>query len=339
MLGPVQHGTSSFVPASSSGPVQYGNASYIPAVGLGPVQHGNASYVPASSLGPVQYGTTPESVITRLVRRATNRAYVQVVDEPNDIVLVGRIQSVTKIAASAWTDDNVSTIQIGGGAAQERVTIGKAGALSGTRFAAGPNFTDAGIESSLSLMFEAIGANDLTIRSLGQDFPLNDASNLSLDTDYSPRTSVVGALNQLRVLPRPTVGNFYTNGAGSTLQIGEAVQISANLTVSRATAAADNDSAKFIGVVERVTAIGLQARVLTEGPVSALFPAGMGAGDLSKSPVYLHTAVGLLTLTPPNGVGQVVLEVGWVLDSTGYVTGTGGLMLVMLSRGPKRVLP
>jgi len=139
-------------------------------------------------------------------------------------------------------------------------------------------------------------------------------------------------------LPRPSVGDLWVNDTGSPIAAGSAVRIAGNLEVSLASAAADDGDSRFLGVMERLTADANVGRVISEGRVSALFAAGEGTGDLSTSRVYLSVTSGLLTLVPPAVSGNVVLDVGVVISSTGYSNSLGGNMLVLLQRGLRRVV-
>lgn len=62
-----------------------------------------------------------------LLKRQTGRAHVTSIAEATDAVTIRAIERSTSGGALLWNDANVTTITIGGGAAQLGITIGKAG--------------------------------------------------------------------------------------------------------------------------------------------------------------------------------------------------------------------
>ena len=102
----------------------------------------------------------------------------------------------------------------------------------------------------------------------------------------------------------------YTNGNASAITQGECVYISAADTVDLADASADA-TAKPIGFVNdaSIAAAGTGG-IITEGVATGL--TGLTAG----SRYYLDSNAGAVTATPPTGVGNNVIQVGFAKNAT-----------------------
>jgi len=331
------------VPIAQGGPAQASSALFsaaVPTMQGGPAQSSQVEFFPTLTAGPAVDGLvlSLDSVPVDVFRLLAGTVNLKIFRENLDIALLGRIRKSVSGRASLWNDDSVVVITIGGGANQGTISMGRAGPAGGVRLNTGPTFENGELTSELALELEAAGpAADLSLRSLGQTFPINEVGDVSLSPDYVA-VSVIGVLNEQETLPRPSVGSLWANNTGGPIPAGSAVRIVGNLEVDLASAGADDGASRFIGVMERVTADTAEGRVISEGRVSALFAAGEGAGNLATSRVYLSVTSGLLTLVPPAAVGNVVLDVGVVISSAGYVDGSGGNMLVLLQRGLRRVV-
>ena len=310
---------------------------FIPGASLGPGIDSAIEAIPGRSLGPGIDGVilALNGIGYRPLRLDDEGTGTRELREELDLAVVASIARETSGRATLWTDDNTIGITIGGGVSNTLVAIGKAG--GGIQFNDGPTFDNDQITSLLSLSLAA--TVDLTLRSRGESIPVNESGQEALDADFT-KTSWIGALNELEVLPKPTVGVLYTNGEAGTLSPGHAVRLDGALdnTVIFANATADDGDSRLIGAVERSTLTAAQARVISDGPAELLFASGEGAGDLSRSRVYLSTTDGLFTLVAPSTTGNVILDVGVVLSSAGYSDSLGGTMLVLLRRGNRRVV-
>ena len=340
MLGPGVDGWIEGVVTETLGPGLDGLADFVPSASLGPGIDESIEAIPGRVAGPAVDGPilALDSVSVDVLRLLDGTVNFKSLRENLDIALLGRIRKSVSGKAVLWDDGNTVVITIGGGANQGTISMGRAGSAGGVRFNTGPTFENGELTSELALELEAAGPTaDLNLRSLGQTYPVNEAGDVALSPDYTA-VSVIGALNEQKTLPRPSVGSLWTNNTGGPIPAGSAVRIVGNLEVDLASAAADDGASRFIGVVELSTADTAEGRVISEGLVSALFAAGEGAGSLATSRVYLSATPGLLTLTPPATTGNVVLDVGVVISSAGYVNGTGGNMSVLLQRGVRRVV-
>jgi len=278
------------------------------------------------------------------LRRATGGSWRQEIAEDVDAAIVSKFRRSKTGDSEFWNDLFTTVVRLGGGALQGDISLGKAGALSGTQFSEGPLFTDAGVsQDSADLGVEASGVSaDLNLLSLGQSIALNAAGQEALAALYTA-TSIIGALNELEILRRLTGGNLFTNASGAQIEQGRAVRISGNLEIDLTHATANDGNSNFIGVTESAVADTATGIVLTDGPAQCYFPAGMGAVDHAQSNVFLGTTGGEFVVGSPtgpgapSGSGNVKLEVGRVIDSSAYNNGSGGLMLVMLVHGPRTV--
>ena len=324
--GPVLDLPLESLPDAYSGPVLDEPLASLPYVFSGPVIEGELESIDIFS------PTTP----VRLLRLDPAKAnYVELGE--SEVAQISRIQRTLVGDAALWDDDLVTTIGVGGGASQQRIKIG------GVAQTAVLNDNFLLSSSKISRVGEitvgpAGASSSLVLGGLGVQKSLNDLLNLTPDPELL-KASVVGLLNELRTRPTLATEKQLLNGTGGLLAAGTAVYMFDEEEIAEGSAVSDGDPAQFLGLLQVDTADTAQGPVATTGRRTAKFAAGEGVGPHANEIVYLSVTAGFCTLVPPSSAGNVVLELGYVADDSGYSDSLGGTMAVQLVRGSKRVLP
>lgn len=272
----------------------------------------------------------------RLLRIADSAAHHREISD-DEIVAVAVISRLNSGPALLWTDPVTTYITIGGGAAQEQISIG--GATTVVTLNANVVVEQTRVSRTGALRVGAGGGFVTTLSGLtGAAIQFNDG----VDLDYDPELlepTLVGVLNELLGRPATALEKSYTNANAGTLAVGTPVYMVSNTSVDVASAAADTLPANFLGLLQESTLTTALGRVATSGRRLARFAAGEGVGPHVRKEVFLSTTAGFCTLVAPSGSGQVVVLVGFVADDSAYNNGTGGTMVVEMIRDGKRVLP
>jgi len=139
----------------------------------------------------------------------------------------------------------------------------------------------------------------------------------------------------------PRFLEYYFNGEGTTLVLGEVVSHSTTTanTVLRADATADNAAARIIGFAQEVAGIAssLAGLIATEGTRrKALFVAGLTLSNGDE--VFLSTTPGRVTNVAPVTSGNIRQSIGTVTDASGY-TGSESAAEIQIIRGSKIKVP
>lgn len=338
-LGPPTEGPLDSVPAASLGAPVEGVVDLVPLENMGPPIEGEVEYIPGASLGPPFDADVvmamPDPILPIKDLAATARLKELV--EASDAVEIAYIQRVTSGPACLWDDDNVTTIQIGGGAEHLTTSIGKAGVpvLIGGAL----TVQDSSLLSGLPM---ELGSDSvLSLEGRSGSVPVNDAVDANLNTPFFSSTalSFVEAINEALVKTAGYLAESFTNDSGSLLVAGTCVYLSAQGLVEEADASADAAPANWLGVFVVDTAHGAAGKVAYEGEIAVKLAPGEGVGPHEKKPIYLATTAGFGTLTAPSGSGEVILLLGYVIDDTGYDDALGGTMLVQTVRAQRRVNP
>jgi hypothetical protein len=186
-------------------------------------------------------------------------------------LLSGSIARAAGGTGSLWEDANVTSITIGGGAAQTTVTIGKSSTttalLGALTVAETSTFTgvadfDAGITVAAgqavtgdgALSLTATGASiDLTLGARSSTITLNESGEESLNADFSA-TSIVGGLNELMAEGREvllsTTSSIDATATGTTnlFTVPASKTIVVTKAIIRLTAVATFTSAPTLGI-------------------------------------------------------------------------------------------
>lgn len=322
-LGPPYSGAALGIPGSALGPPFSGPSVGIPGVSVGPPFSGAAE-----ALSPLEYAP---------LKDVTGSVALKELVEVSDAPRIAFIRRSVPGPGYLWDDQFVTTILVGGGAFHTSTLIGKSGQI--LRLAGDLDVADAEISRTGALTVKSDLNLLLTARS--QAISFNEVGDLQLDTPFfsTPNLTVIAAINESLEKASPAAGTEFMNAASGTLVAGTLVSLNGTGTVAEASAAADNTASRWAGALEVVTPLGISGRVLYEGEAIMRFAAGEGVGPHGKKPVFLSVTAGLATLTAPSGSGQVVELVGYVQDSSSYVDGSGGTMLVQIVRAQRRVLP
>ena len=324
--GPVLDLPLESLPDAYSGPVLDEPLASLPYVFSGPVIEGELESI--DILSP----TTP----VRLLRLAPDKVNLVEIAE-TEVARIGRIRRTVAGNVGLFDDDFVTTIQIGGGGAQQqRISIG--GASQTALLNGNLSLSSSKVSRTGDLTLGTVGASlPLTLGGRGVQKTLNDAVDLVPDPELL-KPSIVGLLNELRTRPSSSTEKALLNGTGGLLDLGTAVFMVDELEIAEADASADDDLALFLGLLQEDTADAALGLVATSGRRTAKFTAGEGVGPHANKIVYLDTTVGFCTLVAPAVTGNVVLELGYVADDSSYSDSLGGTMEVQLVRGSKRVL-
>lgn len=342
IVGPIFSGLADGVPTQTVGPIFQVDADGAPARVVGPVLFAFATGAPAWGASPIFLTETTSFdalVGYRPTRVPVDAARIKEIAE-NDVLGLRSIQTrILGTQTGLWFDDSVTTIQIGGGASQGLITIGRAG--GDTQLVGGLHvITQGAYRRGLGdLTIGPENAIDrLSLRSLGVTKALNAVGSLALSPEFTS-ASLLGAVNELLERPALATETDYQNTTGGLLELGTAVAVFDTGEIQEADASADDDLSRFLGLLQADTADTALGPVATTGRRTAKFAPGEGTGPHANKLAYLSTTAGYLTLTAPSGSGNVVLPVGYVADDSAYDNGLGGTMEVQLVRASKRVLP
>jgi len=207
-----------------------------------------------------------------------------------------------------------SAAGLAGGGGALTIAGGAAGADGGGGGASGGNIALAGgagtgVGTQGTITFSALGS--------AAPIPFNETGDVDLDPAFTA-TSVIGALNELQ---GGGLGSALTRQiviqSGVTIAVGDCVAASA--VAGRCTQMDANGAAAvdFLGIC-LVGGTG-------DGPgtVSATVVIGGhytdGAAAFSQGPLFAPDGTGRPTSTPPAGLGDYVLRVGWAYSATQYI--------------------
>lgn len=272
----------------------------------------------------------------RLLRIADSAAHHREISD-NEIVAIAFIRRSNSGPALLWTDPVTTFITIGGGAAQEEISIG--GAATVVTLNANIAIEATRISRTGALRVGSGGGVVTTFSGLtGAAIAFNDGVDQDYDTELLEPT-LIGVLNELLVRPATALEQSYVKVGSGTLAVGTPVHMASSSGMDVASAAADTIPANFLGLLQQVTAPTASGMVATSGRRPGLFAAGEGVGPHARKEVFLSVTAGLCTLVAPSGSGQVVVLIGYVADDSAYSNGAGGTMVVEMVRDGKRVLP
>jgi hypothetical protein len=316
-----------------------GGIEVIPSSSLGSPFPSDIEAIPGSSMGPAFEEeilvTDPDPVLP--IKDVTGSIVPKEIIEQADALKVAYIKRETSGPAYMWDDDNVTTIQIGGGANHSSTTIGK---RTGTiRIAEQLDLQDSSLLMSGPMQ---VGSDDLLILGArGETIQVNEPGNTNLNTPFysSVSLSIIAAINEAISKPARYLADIFTNAETFQINEGACVYLAVQGSVLEASATADNAASVCIGAVSADIAAGEDGPVAYEGEITIKFAPGEGTLSHARKPVYLSTTDGYGTLTAPSSSGNVILLLGYVVDDTGYDNTAGGTMLVQRVRAQRRVIP
>jgi len=338
-LGPPTSGFLAVLPSSVVGPPTSGPTAGVLGISLGPPTGGPTAGVPGTVLGPPTSGPALETPALEYapLKDVSGSVVPKDLVETTDAPKIAYIRRSLAGPGVLWDDQFVTEILIGGGFFHTSTTIGKAGQT--LRMAGDLDIGDDEISRVGSLTVKSDLALALSAR--GQSVEFNEAGDTQLNTPFfsNANLSVVAAINESLAKVTSAAGSPFVNAASGTLVAGTLVSPNGTGSVAEASAAADDVASRWAGALEASTLLGASGRVIYEGEALMNFAAGEGVGPHGKKPVFMSVTPGLATLTAPGATGQVVELVGFVQDSSSYVNGSGGTMLVQIVRAQRRVLP
>lgn len=334
ILSSVDDDTVFVIPTSLSS-VDDSEVSALPPSSLSAPLPVTVSIIPSKSVSPAALLTvaavtpTPRPPLHRVMARAHTRLL-----HDTDETAIATIRRVSTGSTRAWDGDADETLQIGGGALNTLIRIGRTS--SSVRLSDTFVVTASALEQEGSF---GVAGDRLALTARSQSVDLNTALDAQFDAQFysSVALSLLAAINEAIDKRASAVDGVWTNASGAQLDVGTLVAPSPTGVVL-ASAAADDDLAKLHGVSLESIADGADGRIGCAGRFSVKFGPGEGASDHAAREVYLSATPGFGTLTPPSGAAQVVLSIGVVADSSAYDDTLGGTMEVHLLRSAPKVL-